>query len=183
MSERWKLAKNCYAVLSDLEEAFQELEHTAKRPLFDILDTTSNTTSTTTSNTVHPPSIQHNLDGEPVSSTVDYQSGSRKRARPHSDARPESSQSSAGFGQAPNQIPTTIVNTPADGPRTPSVLDPFKVTGPTIEGDSYFIGDPARPSNWDSGMPDLLAGVTWESLLAGINQDDPIWDNTFFWPI
>ncbi|KAI1010579.1 hypothetical protein LB503_004966 [Fusarium chuoi] len=40
MSERWKLAKNCYTVLSDLAEAIQEMEDTAKRPAFDISDST-----------------------------------------------------------------------------------------------------------------------------------------------
>ncbi|KAI1016647.1 hypothetical protein LB504_007094, partial [Fusarium proliferatum] len=40
MSERWKLAKNCHAVLSDLAEAIQEMEHTAKRPAFDTSDST-----------------------------------------------------------------------------------------------------------------------------------------------
>jgi hypothetical protein len=172
MSERWKLAKNCHTVLSDLSEAFQEMEHSEKRPPFNILDSTSNS--------VHPPSIQHHAVRDPVSSTVNYQSGSRKRARPHSESRPKSSQNSDGFGQPPNQIPTNIVNVSADGPRNHSFLDPFKVTGPTIEDGPHSVGDPGRPSNWESGMPDLLANVTWESLLGGINQDDPTWDNAFF---
>ncbi|KAH7177264.1 hypothetical protein DER46DRAFT_588153 [Fusarium sp. MPI-SDFR-AT-0072] len=172
MSERWKLAKNCHAVLSDLADAFQEMEHTAKRPPFDILDSTSNS--------VHPPSIQDHVVGDPVSPTVNSQSGPRKRARLHSESRTRSNQNNDGSGQPSNQFPMNIVNAPADGPLNYSFLDSFNATGPAIEDYPYSIDDPGRPSNWESGMPDLLAGITWESLLGGINQNDPTWDNAFF---
>ncbi|EGU85017.1 hypothetical protein FOXB_04437 [Fusarium oxysporum f. sp. conglutinans Fo5176] len=127
MSERWKLAKNCHAVLSDLTEAFQDMEHTAKRPAFDILDSTSNS--------VHPPSVQ-----DPV-----------------------------GRDSPSNQISTNIVSASADEPLGYS-FGTFNATGTAIEDDFQSVGDPGRLSNWESGMPDLLAGVTWESLLGEIKQ-------------
>ncbi|SCN92212.1 uncharacterized protein FFFS_15038 [Fusarium fujikuroi] len=160
MSERWKLAKNCHAVLSDLAEAIQGTEDTAKRPAFDISDSTLG-------------SAHSGRDS--VSSPMNYQSDSRKRAR--LDA--ESNQRNDGPGQPSNQFPSGIVNTSMDE-RPGSSFEPNDGTGPTIEDEFQYFGDPGRISNWESGMPDLLAGITWESLLGGINEDDPTWDSAFF---
>lgn len=171
MSKRWKLAKNCHAVLSDLTEAFQEMEHTAKRPAFDILDSTSNS--------VHPPSVQDPVGRDSVCSTVNSETRPRKRARPDPESRSRSNQNNDGSGQPPNQISTNIVSASADEPQGYS-FGTFNATGTAIEDDFQSVGDPGRLSNWESGMPDLLAGITWESLLGGINQDDPTWDNAFF---
>ncbi|SCO04810.1 uncharacterized protein FFB20_12191 [Fusarium fujikuroi] len=160
MSERWKLAKNCHAVLSDLAEAIQGTEGTAKRPAFDISDSTLG-------------SAHSGRDS--ASSPLNYQSDSRKRAR--LDA--ESNQRNDEPGQPSNQFPSGIVNTSMDE-RPGSSFEPNDGTGPTIEDEFQYFGDPGRISNWESGMPDLLAGITWESLLGGINEDDPTWDSAFF---
>ncbi|EXA32809.1 hypothetical protein FOVG_15958 [Fusarium oxysporum f. sp. pisi HDV247] len=171
MSKRWKLAKNCHAVLSDLTEAFQEMEHTAKRPAFNILDSTSNS--------VHPPSVQDPVGRDSVCSTVNSETRPRKRARPDPESRSRSNQNNDGSGQPSNQIFTNIVSASADEPLGYS-FGIFNATGPAIEDDFQSVGDPGILSNWESGMPDLLAGITWESLLGGINQDDPTCDNAFF---
>lgn len=160
MSERWKLAKNCHAVLSDLAEAIQGTEDTAKRPAFDISDSTLD-------------SVHSGRDS--VSSAMNYQSDSRKRARLDT----ESSQRNDGSGQLSSQFPTDIVTTSMDEPLG-NGFGPDNTTGPTIEDDLQYFGDPGRLSNWESGMPDLLAGITWESLLGGINEDDPTLDNAYF---
>ncbi|KAF4419194.1 fungal specific transcription factor [Fusarium acutatum] len=169
MSERWKLAKNCHDVLSDLTETLQEMEHTAKRPAFDP-----------TSNSVHSPSVQHHVVSDSLSPTVNTQSGSRKRIRLHSESPSRPSQRNEGSGQSSNQGPAINISASADGPLSCSFFDTFNATGPTIGDYSHSIEDPGRPSNWESGMPDLLAGITWESLLGGIDQDDPTQDNAFF---
>ncbi|KAG5759740.1 hypothetical protein H9Q72_012140 [Fusarium xylarioides] len=169
MSERWKLAKNCHAVLSDLTEALQEMEHTAKRPAFD-----------STSNSVHSPTVQHHVLRDSVSPTVNSQTGSRKRTRLLSESRSRPSQSNDESEQSSNQGPTTNSNVFADGPLSYGFFDTSNATGLDIGDHSHSVGDPGRLSNWESGMPDLLAGITWESLLGGIDQDDPTWDNTLF---
>lgn len=160
MSERWKLAKNCYTVLSDLAEAIQEMEDTAKRPAFDISDSTMD-------------SVHSGRDS--VFSAMNCQSDSRKRARLDT----ESSQRNDGSGQLSSQFPPDILNTSMDEPLG-NGFGPDNATGPTIEDDLQYSGDPGRLSNWESGMPDLLAGITWESLLGGINEDDPTGNDAFF---
>ncbi|KAF5587534.1 fungal specific transcription factor factor [Fusarium pseudoanthophilum] len=169
MSERWKLAKNCHAVLLDLTEALQEMEHTAKRPAFD-----------STSNPIHSPSAQHHVVRDSVSPAVNSQSGPRKRTRLHSESRSRPSQNSDESGQYSSQGLMTSDNASADGPLSYSFFDAFSTTGPAIQDYSQSIEDPSVLSSWESGMPDLLAGITWESLLGGIDQDDPTWDNAFF---
>lgn len=164
MSERWKLAKNCHAVLSDLAEAIQEMEHTAKRPAFEVSDSTFD-------------SVQSGRDS--VSSAMNYPSDSRKRARLDTESNPSSSQRNDGSGQPLNQIPADIVNVSMGEPLGSS-FEPIDATDAAIEDDIQYFGDPGRLSNWESGMPDLLAGITWESLLGGINEDDPTWDSAFF---
>lgn len=44
--------------------------------------------------------------------------------------------------------------------------------------DDSWMGGPAV-GNWDGGMPDILGGVTWESLLHVVNQDNLAWRGGF----
>ncbi|KAF5614593.1 fungal specific transcription factor factor [Fusarium tjaetaba] len=169
MSERWKLAKNCHAVLLGLTEALQEMERTAKRPASD-----------STSNSAHSPSAQHNVVRDIVSPAVNSQGGPRKRTRLHSKSRSRPGHNNDGNGERSNQGPATNSNASADEPLSYSFFDAFNTTGPAIQDHPQSIEDPGRLSNWESGMPDLLAGITWESLLGGIDQDDPTLDNAFF---
>ncbi|TXC08753.1 hypothetical protein FocTR4_00002467 [Fusarium oxysporum f. sp. cubense] len=151
MSERWKLAKNCHAVLSDLTEAFQEMEHTAKRPAFDILDSTSNS--------VHPPSVQDPVGRDSVCSTVNSETRPRKRARPDPESRSRSNQNNDGSGQPSNQISTNIVSASADEPLGYS-FGIFNATDPAIEDDFRSVGDPGR----------LINGQITEHNSSGIGE-------------
>lgn len=45
-------------------------------------------------------------------------------------------------------------------------------------GDNGLMGGPSV-GNWDGGMPDILGGVTWESLLNVVNQDNLAWRGGF----
>lgn len=43
--------------------------------------------------------------------------------------------------------------------------------------DARWMAESGALSNWDSGMPDVFAGATWESLLHVVNQDNLTWDD------
>lgn len=45
-------------------------------------------------------------------------------------------------------------------------------------GDDGLMGGPSV-GNWDGGMPDILGGITWESLLNVVNQDNLAWRGGF----
>ncbi|KAI7779772.1 fungal specific transcription factor [Diaporthe eres] len=45
-------------------------------------------------------------------------------------------------------------------------------------GDDSLMGRPSV-GNWDGGMPDILGGVTWGSLLNVVNQDNLAWRGGF----
>lgn len=84
-------------------------------------------------------------------------------------------------GEAPglNQVPLQqqqILLPPHGAPTaaTPDVrgLDVMGLSAPEFGGDGDdWMGGPAM-GNWDGGMPDILGGVTWESLLHVVNQDN-----------
>ncbi len=57
--------------------------------------------------------------------------------------------------------------------------DAMGVSMPALGDDSSWRADLAGPSNWDSGMPDIFAGATWESLLHAVDQDNLGWDGPF----
>ncbi|WZH39143.1 uncharacterized protein QYS62_000051 [Fusarium acuminatum] len=158
MSKQWKVAKNCHAVLCDLQSAFDDTTRpTTKRP-FSI--------SGSQLNPMSPGFVEQDVVGD-RSSTDSSQQGPRKRTRIDSgtanypDLGPRSTEHTNGPEQAAIQNPETLPS----GSRSHSGLDDF-------EGSSFMTDNPSGLGNWDSGMPDLLAGITWESLLAGLNYDD-----------
>lgn len=64
---------------------------------------------------------------------------------------------------------------------TPDVrgLDAMGFSAPGFgSGDDGLMGGPSV-GNWDGGMPDILGGVTWESLLNVVNQDNLAWRGGF----
>ncbi|KAF5701086.1 fungal specific transcription factor factor [Fusarium mundagurra] len=163
MSERWNLAKNCHAVLTDLTEALNDMENTRKRPAFD-----------STANSVHSPTIQR-VVRDSVSPTANAQSGPRKSRRLHSESRSKPSQKNEGSGQSSNQSPTTNSNASADGPLSHSFSD---VTGSAIDDYSHSFEDPVR---WDQAsmlkVPKLwvsvyLANSHETGLIARAFNDD-----------
>lgn len=158
MSKQWKVAKNCHAVLSDLQRAFNDTTSPVmKRPL-NISDSLSNPVSTGFVE-------QDIVEGR--SSTDNSQQGPHKRTRLDSgtanypDLGPRSTENTNGPDQAAIQHPEILPS----GSRSYSGLGDF-------EGSAFMTDNPSGLGNWDSGMPDLLAGITWESLLAGVNHDD-----------
>ncbi|KAH8901109.1 hypothetical protein GQ53DRAFT_674272 [Thozetella sp. PMI_491] len=92
---------------------------------------------------------------------------------------------SQGGQENPNYLPGTHRASqdalPVDGrpnSGTPGVLN---IPGPRFGGtDAPWLADPTRLSGWDGGMPDLLAGATWESLLQAIDQADLGWGGVLF---
>ncbi|KAI1067052.1 hypothetical protein LB506_003920 [Fusarium annulatum] len=109
-------------------EAIQEMEHTAKRPAFEVSDSTFD-------------SVHSGRDS--VSSAMNYQSDSRKRARLDTESNPRSSQRNDGSGQPLNQIPADIVNVSMGEPLGSS-FEPLDATDAAIEDDIQYFGDPGR---------------------------------------
>ncbi|KAH6950904.1 hypothetical protein DER45DRAFT_579090 [Fusarium avenaceum] len=160
MSKQWKVAKNCHAALSDLQRAFNDTTRpVAKHPL---------NISGSLSNPVSQGFVEQDVMGG-QSSTSNSQQGPGKRTRldsgtaNHPDLGPRSTENTNVSEQAVIQHPETLPS----GSRRHSRLDDF-------EGSAFMTDNPSELGNWDSGMPDLLAGITWESLLAGVNYDDCI---------
>lgn len=67
----------------------------------------------------------------------------------------------------------------ADSPSFAALDGAGPSNGPGFEGDDDgWMAGPAV-GNWDGGMPDILGGVTWESLLHVVNQDNLAWRGGF----
>jgi hypothetical protein len=158
MSKQWKVAKNCHAVLSDLQRAFDDTTRPAtKRPL---------NISGSSLNPMSPGFVGQDVMGG-RSSTDNSQQGPRKRTRLNSGAAnyPDLGPRSTENTNGPEQAAIQNLETLPSGSRSHSGLDDF-------EGSAFMTDNLSGLGNWDSGMPDLLAGITWESLLAGVNHDD-----------
>lgn len=81
--------------------------------------------------------------------------------------------------QPHQQVPLPPHDPPIAG--TPDVrgLDAMGFSTPGFgSGDDGLMGGPSV-GNWDGGMPDILGGVTWESLLNVVNQDNLAWRGGF----
>lgn len=158
MSKQWKVAKNCHAVLSDLQRAFNDTTRPVTNRPLNIPGPLSNPES--------PGFVAQEIIGG-RSLTDNSQQGPRKRTRldsgatNYADLGPGSTDNANRPEQAAFQNPATIPS----GSRSHIGLNDF-------EGSAFMTDNPSGLGNWDSGMPDLLAGITWESLLAGVNHDD-----------
>jgi hypothetical protein len=51
-----------------------------------------------------------------------------------------------------------------------------QLSPPNFQVDPTWMTECGALGNWDSGMPDVFAGATWESLLQVINHDNLSWD-------
>lgn len=81
--------------------------------------------------------------------------------------------------QQQQQIPLPPHDVPIAATPNARGLDMMGLSTPGFEGDDNgWMGGPAA-GNWDGGMPDILGGVTWESLLHVVNQDNLAWRGGF----
>ncbi|KAK2611567.1 hypothetical protein N8I77_004900 [Diaporthe amygdali] len=81
--------------------------------------------------------------------------------------------------QQHQQIPLPPHDVPMAATPNARGLDVMGFSTPGFESDDNgWMGGPAA-GNWDGGMPDILGGVTWESLLHVVNQDNLAWRGGF----
>jgi hypothetical protein len=237
MSGRWRPARNCHTVLSDLQQTFETNKDSTENPPQGGSASTAKDRHSICAPNDRPPVLEH---------ATDHRQVAHKRRRMDSDMQP--SQPGATYPTSPelgsngnmdrleqpmNQDSTSETNVPGVAVSTASAMwspldrnhssflprdqpnaapspdeshQPFTKasfqrsndnassdvmpglggSGTTGQMATYGFGDDTSwmaesgaLSNWDSGMPDVFAGATWESLLHVVSQDNLTWDDVF----
>ncbi|KAI9150834.1 putative transcriptional regulatory protein [Paramyrothecium foliicola] len=221
ISHCWPLARNCRAVLSELQQTLQQNKN--RRPDGSLMETTLPRTSTSSEFTNRQflrdprnPSPQHlrtpkrrriysdvETNQTPDSTNSRYQrnanqsefrrpttqlpssgpggiDGSTGRLAPMANENWQTTRAPTfeEYGQSQNQQgqnePTT-----QQAPMTTPEIRGLDVTGyPDLRPEDDYTQWVNAPSmgNWNGGMPDILGGATWESLIHAINDNDIGWD-------
>lgn len=209
MSSRWPLARNCHVVLSDLQQtvrlsgnaiphspshgprsSFQATGrdgpvaiggHTSdqsrgsKRRRIDTDgrqdDTTRQADQTSFPRPGEAAALNHAID-DPASRPAPVVPSDGQPAHDLNIKQPRLQQQQRQVSLPPQDPP--IAATP-----DARASDAVGFSAPGFGSDeSAWMGGPAV-GNWDGGMPDILGGITWESLLNVVDQDNLAWRGGF----